>query len=216
MDAKRIAAFGRSGVGKSTIMDAIAAPAERLIVFDFLPTGAIRAKKLKLQHVLTIGEVRDIMARKYHQGFRLWYQPPQAGQITALHELSMLIWRVQETMGDALKGYPHLTLMVDEMKGCFPVYSLPSHRQGFYNLCTAGRHIGVNLVGGSQRPAQVNTEFRGNLDACYLFSLVTDADHQAAKAIGGARCAEFVRTAPKYRYVRIGEGGQLTFGETRR
>lgn len=215
-DAKRIAAFGRSGSGKSTLMDMIAAPAARLIVFDFLPTGAKRARRLKLTHCETLAQVRGIVAKNYARGFRIWYQPPIDTQAAALHELACFIWQVQQRTGDPHKGYPHITLYVDEMKDCFPVYNLPADTRGFYRLCTAGRHMGVNLLGASQRPAQVNTEFRGNLNACYLFSLVTEADHKAAQSIGGARARKFVATAPAFSYLRIGEGGDMSTGKTRR
>lgn len=211
--AKRIAAFGRSGSGKSTIMDTIAAPSQRLIVFDFLPTGAKRARSLRLTHARTLKEVRAIMAKSYARGFRIWYQPPIDDQAQALHELSALIWQVQERVGDP---YPHITLYVDEMSDCFPVYNLPVGQRGFYRLCKAGRHMGVNLLGASQRPAQVNTEFRGNLNACYLFSLIGEADHKAAMALGGRRARDFVATAPAFHYLRMGEGGEVTTGKTRR
>lgn len=212
-DAVRIAAFGRSGSGKSSILDAIAAPARRLIVFDYLKgRGALqRQRRLKLTHVDTLTQLRGIVAKGYRTGFRIWYQPPVDALPAALHELAIFLWRVQQ-LGGALP----VTLYVDELSDSFPVTALPANQRGFYRLCKAGRHMGVNLLCASQAPAQVNTEFRRNLNACYLFSLNIEADQQAIKALAGRQVAEFCRTVGPYRYMRLGEGGDISEGQTRR
>lgn len=211
-DAKRIYAVGASGFGKSTLMDQMAAPAHRLIVFDYLQAKGAqkRQRALKLTHVTTLAQVRNAMAANYNRGFRLWYQPPLDNQIEALHLLSMLLWTVQHKT-----AFAPVTLYVDEIADSFPVYALPAGQRGFYRMCKAGRHIGVNVLGASQKPAQVNTEFRGNLDAFYAFRLVTEADLKAVHAIGGRALSEFCRTAPRYKYARLGEAGQLSYGVTR-
>jgi hypothetical protein len=209
-DARRIYAVGASGFGKSTLMDQMAAPSPRLIVFDYLtaPGARKRQRRLKLTHVTTVTQIRNAMATG--KNFRLWYQPPIDEQVQALHELSMLIWRAQH-----LAGFPALTLYVDEIADSFPVYALPTDQRGFYRLCKAGRHIGVNVLAASQKPAQVNTELRGNLDAFYAFRLTTEADLKAVHAIGGRALSDFCRKAPRYKYARLGEAGQLSYGVTR-
>jgi len=217
-EAKRILITGASGSGKSTLMNQIIAGQRRLIVFDYLPTGARRAQKLRLRHFTKLWKVRAEIAAHY-DSFRIWYQPPMGQQIDAMHELATFLWRVQEKMGSPMKGYPLITLAVDEAKHPFPVYSLPVNKRGFYDLCTAGRHMGVNIVAATQRPAQINTELRGNLSAGYFFQLTDAADLDAVRPIGGRELVRFVASAPRYHYCRRAPGPDgrpvLTNGVTR-
>ncbi|UTV53231.1 hypothetical protein [Burkholderia arboris] len=51
------------------------------------------------------------------------------------------------------------------------------------NLSTAGRHQGLEIIGTSQRPAQIDKDFLGNCSEIRCYGLVYPED---AKAMGGA------------------------------
>ncbi|KWF26607.1 hypothetical protein [Burkholderia pseudomultivorans] len=51
------------------------------------------------------------------------------------------------------------------------------------NLSTAGRHQGLEIIGTSQRPAQIDKDFLGNCSEIRCYGLVYPDD---AKAMGGA------------------------------
>lgn len=215
-DGKRIGLYGRSGSGKSTLMNAIIAPQRHLVLFDYLPTRRQFAQANGLIECATLSQVRDVIADGYGQGFRVWFRPPadSFAQVDALHGLASFIWRVQEKRVDQGKMVPLITLAVDEMSECYPVANLPRDRQGMTRLCKAGRHYRINLVGATQRPAQVSTEFRGNLDVRYFLSLKEPADIKAVTETAGREVADQVAALPPYRFLRL-ENGQIRAGATR-
>ena len=208
-DGKRLGIYGRSGSGKTTLMNELVMSVSHLIVFDAMRTRREHMAGLGLSEVTTIEMLRDGIADGYGQGVRLWYRPPADSyqQIAALHEMSRLIWAIQISRYDAGKPLAPLTVAVDEMSDCFPVDKLPRDQMGFARLCKQGRHYRINLVGASQRPAQINTEFRGNLDERFFFSLKEPADLKAVQSTAGAGVADRVAALPPYRYIRMGPAG---------
>jgi len=213
-DGKRIGLYGASGSGKSTLMNMLLRPARHLVVFDYLPTRRETAGAEGLTEVSSLEDLRDAIADGYAAGFRLWYRPPIEGQAEALHKLSLLLWAIQAPRYDRGREIPQITLAVDEMSQSFPVASLPRNCRAFYRICSAGRHYRFNLVGATQRPAQVNTEFRGNLDARYFLRLTEPADLDAVEKTAGREIAMMVAQMPNHHFIRQADG-RFTTGQTR-
>jgi energy-coupling factor transporter ATP-binding protein EcfA2 len=214
-NGERLGIFGRSGSGKSSLMNEILLSQNRVILFDFLNTRRPFAKKNGFKECTTLKDMKHAFIKGYGKGFRIWYRPPIKNQVKALHELSDWLFSVSSMRSDLGFDLPMITLAVDEMSNCYPVTRLPDNLQGFTHLCKAGRHFNINIVGATQRPAQVSTEFRGQLDRIALLSLNVPADFEAVRKLGGPEAEKMVREMPKYNYVLL-DNGQLTHGQTRK
>ncbi|GHU02572.1 hypothetical protein FACS1894186_7490 [Alphaproteobacteria bacterium] len=98
-------------------------------------------------------------------GFRVMYVPTAGREEDELSRLSAFLYDIQ---GNYHRHQTKITLVADEVHLGFPQPArVVPH--GFATLCTRGRHRGINLVGITQRTAQVNPAFRGNLEYAYFF-----------------------------------------------
>ena len=83
---------------------------------------------------------------------------------------------------------------------------------------THGKEIGtlwVGLVGVTQRLAEVNTRFRGNTEAAYIFPIGNDArDAQAALSLVGPAYRERLFALRPHSYLRVAHG-EVTEGRNR-
>jgi len=218
-DGTRVFITGPSGGGKSTVMNQIIEPASHLIVFDYLPTRRVTANKMGLTEVDTLKNLSAHIASAYHKGFRLWYRPPPESQTEALHGLSRYLLDLQAVVDPQGVNVAPLTLAVDEMSEGFPVEKLPNDQRGFYRVCKAGRHYRISVVGATQRPAQVNTEFRGNAEMRFIFGTTEPVDVRAIEEMGGRgtpfgrELARKAQALPKYHYMCL-QGGTVSQGVT--
>lgn len=207
-DGIRIFGTGPSGCGKSTVMNQIIATASHLIVFDYLPTRRVTAAGMGLIEFDTLKGVSDHVAATYlNGGFRIWYRPPPENQTEALHGLSRYLLDLQAEVDPQGVNVAPITLAVDEMSEGFPVEKLPNDQRGFYRICKAGRHYRITVIGMTQRPAQVNTEFRGNAEMRYIFRTTEPVDVKAIEETGGKgtpfgrELARKAQQLPKYHYL---------------
>ena len=124
-------------------------------------------------------------------GFRISYRPEFGNEVAELDRLSKMLVLLQYGYGRVHWG--KLTLVVDELDEGFPsgiTQKNPKH--GFAYLCKRGRHFGINLIGCSQRTAQVDVCFRGNLTGLYLFRHVDPIDtEKALQMLGREYAADF-------------------------
>ena len=81
---------------------------------------------------------------------------------------------------------PGASLLADEMSAGFPNMMLPTGARGFQRLVLQGRApAAVRIIGAAQRPASVNTDFRGNVVAVAAFRLPWKPDREAVAALLG-------------------------------
>jgi len=208
-NAGRIGVWGRSGSGKSTYVKALIKSRTRVIVFDPLDEyGQLRG----FATVRRVDDVRVAM-RKRWDGFKVAYVPPSMNEAAALDRLALLCLAAQEPYRQG-HDRRELTLVVEEMNLSFPVASLPAELRGFGEVCSRGRHYGIEAIGLSQRIAEVATRFRGNCTETVVFAQQGRRDLQAAvDALGFVDPAE-VKALEDHAYIRAA-GGQVERGKNR-
>lgn len=219
---EKIALYGESESGKSTMMNRILRPHKRVIVFDPLRSRVNTAGAERLQKIEDINELRDAVRKNYRIGFRYWFKPENDEDflILSLSDLSKFMTDFQDQHADKYgeKNTADMFLGVDEMADCYPNYSLPKKLNGFSRMCRSGRHSNVHLVGATQRPAEVSTKFRGQIRKRVFFRLSETVDYNAVRAMvgeGNEQVAEDVRNLQQLEYIRMENGGftrgRLTF-----
>lgn len=88
---------------------------------------------------------------------------------------------------------------------------------GWRELCLLGRHAGVTIYGTSQRPAQVDKDFFGNLDIVHCGRQTSEADARTMASLLGVRWQE-MQTLPDLAWIERQAGdieprrGVLSFG----
>ena len=103
-------------------------------------------------------------------------------------------------------------LVAEEMNFGYPVTALPRDCQGFSELCSRGRHFQIDLIGLSQRPAEVNTRFRGNANETYIFPIAGHADIRTVMQMIGPAHRETVMGLKPHEYLRV-RSGQVALGK---
>ncbi len=207
-EAGRIGIWGRSGSGKSTRAKRLIAKRKRAVVFD--PQDEYQHER-GFFRVTTIDQVRAYMARNWRRNFRVAYVPPAGQEMAALDRLSKLLKVAQRPFFDG-HDERQICLLVEEMNECFPVTGRPRAFGGFGDLCSRGRHSGIELIGVSQRIAEVNTRFRGNCTETYVFRQKGPRDLKAASdELGGVSTAEIQALQPHH-YIHE-KNGTITKGK---
>ena len=200
-DAKCIMVVGRRGSGKTTKVKQLIAGRRRVIVFDprdeYGHEGAARFEKLE--------PFRRHLAAWWGAGFRAAFVPQAGYEPEALDLLVRFLWQCQAPY-EAGQDDEKLTLVVEEMDLSFPVRELPRELGGMRQVCNQGRHVGLEVIGVTQRPAGISSVFKGNAAETYIFPLAWPADQDAIlPMIGRDRRPELAGLA-EHHYIRIANG----------
>lgn len=202
-DATRIGVYGASGSGKSTLVKTMLKSDHRQIVFDpmdeYTAYGYRRFEKLPV--------MGKALAKAWGKGFRFCYVPPANREPVALHQLARMLKAMQSDY-KANRDKRKITLIVEELNLSFPVTSLPQELAGFSDICSRGRHYGINIIGITQRPAEVNTRFRGNLEGQYIFRLAEHNDISAIQKTLGPEGAAEVKALAQHEYIHFVNGNR--------
>lgn len=203
-DASLTLITGRRGSGKSTRAKAMTKGKPKVVVFDPLDeyTGG------KIVKCYSLPEVGRAIRRLYGRGFAISYVPSAGGEAECLHRLTSALWQVQSPYEDG-RDARKLTLVVEEMDLSFPSHKIPTEFSGMSNIVNRGRHVGIEVVGVTQRPAQVSKTFRGNVLTTYVFPLAEEDDQQAMLKRLGKRWKEPLRTLANH-HCLMAENGQVT------
>lgn len=212
-DAKRIAVFGASGSGKSTLTAQLTRDRRRVIAFDPLMDYAQKRNYTKVSSVIEL--VRYLKGR-WHGSFYAAYVPRTgADYAKELHDISSVLMKLQQPYFDG-KDPRKITLIVEEMNLSYPVTGMKPSLMGFRDLCSRGRHFGIEIFGISQRMAEVNTNFRGNASEMYFLRLIEHNDITAAKATLGPQYASQLRSFPNFKFLKRCENGTIALGDVKR
>jgi len=182
-NAGRIGVWGASGSGKSSYVKK-AIKGRGMVVFDPLDEYGPLCKV----SVGTLEGVRKAMADDW-SGFQIAYVPPAGKEPKALSSISKLLMAAQQPYKDTGKG-KGVTLVVEEMNLSFPVHGGEAKAPGFAEICSRGRHYGIEVFGLSQRIAEVSTRFRGNCTETVVLRQQGPRDQAAATDAIGGRKAE--------------------------
>lgn len=146
----------------------------RVIVFDTLGEyhdlkGFKQARKL--------ADILKIIKAGWKKGFKIAYFPVAGDRIKQLDDLCKMILQVQMPYFES-KDTRQVWLVVEELNESFPNTggNAPRGAQYFPELCSRGGHYGVNIIGISQRPAEVHARFRGNVDVVRSYRLAFAED----------------------------------------
>jgi uncharacterized protein DUF87 len=205
--ANHLGIFGSTGSGKSSYAKHVLKSRKRVIVFDPQDEYAEHG----LTRVTSVDGVRAAFAKNY-AGARVCFVPPTADHQPHLNRLCAWVrdYLQGNKTGTATplpqarfkKNGLKITLLVEEMNTTFPVHAgAISGCPHFADLCSRGRQIGVELIGVSQRMAEVNMRFRGNCTETIGFRQKAAKDRAALmdetgvsmSVLQGLKNLEFVR-----------------------
>ena len=189
----RVGIFGASGCGKTHKAIELTAKLNRIIFFD--PLAEITGCRV-------FGDINALKAaikKNFAAGFRFCLVPTFGKEQAELRELSAFLVALQR--GYAAHG-AQITLMVDELDLSFPSGITQRDPQNWFAyLCRRGRHFGVNLLGISQRPTQIDVCFRSNCSAIYWFRHAEAIDIDLAKKTLGAANAKIFKDLNNFEYI---------------
>ncbi|MCC3859768.1 hypothetical protein [Pseudemcibacter aquimaris] len=208
----RTGIYGASGSGKSTLARYLAKSEKRLIIFDpALDWSKELGQKRGWTVCHTIAETRATLKKKWSGNFKIIFVPKAGNEIEELDQLSLLILQAQKPYFEG-KKIPQITFAVDEMNTCFPVSGLKAHYKQFGNICSRGRHYGINVYGLTQRIAEVHTKWRGNCSTMYILRLASARDRDTVYGEIGREHANDVKALKNFEYFKI-EQGEVTRGK---
>ena len=209
-NAGRVGVWGASGSGKSAWVKKLIRDKRRVVVFDPLD-------EYKMRHSVSVLDNVRAKMRADWRGFRVSYVPRSGLEPASLSALSRLLMVAQMTFKRTGRGDP-ITLVVEEMNLAFPVAGGAARCPGFAEICSRGRHFGIEVLGVSQRIAEVETRFRGNCTETVVFRQKGPRDQQAAANELGCPTSRLPRENLAYLHERGGKitEGKLTFGRKKR
>lgn len=207
-DAELTLIVGKRGSGKSTITKGLIKGREKVVVFD------PRAEYARGSTCRTLDQVRQVMRAGWARGFELSYIPPAGNEPAALHALVRFLWAAQAPYERGLDPRK-LTLVIEEMNLGYPVHALPADLRGMDKAVNQGRHVGLELVGVTQRPALVSMNFRSQVSSTYLFALEEEDDVKLMARKFGRGLEDRIRNLPKYHCLMRHDGKVTGFKTTR-
>jgi hypothetical protein len=181
-DARKIGVWGGTGSGKSTRVKEIIKNNNRVIVID--PIGDYEQEK-GFKCYKTLKGLYQAIKKGWNTGFKAVLvvqrgKNPQA----MLEELAEGLFKIQEPYYQG-KEKRILTLVVEEMSICYPERTLGQNERSFLELVNLGRHYGIEIIGVSQRIAEVKKNFVGNCSEHFFFRLGSASDRNAVTGIIG-------------------------------
>lgn len=208
-NARRTGIWGGSGSGKSTRMKEIMRTLNRNIVLD--PTGDWQYERGFRNYTTLKGLYAGIKAN-WNNGFRfvLTVDEDKYHLPDLLQRLSRDLFIIQRPYFEG-RDDKQIVLAIDEMADFFPNTTLKPEEMAFSKLCRKGRHYGVNIIGASQRLAEVHPSFRGNAQENYFFRQDQAVDIQRALAtLGSQYKADILALQPHEYLLKI--NGTVTHG----
>lgn len=180
MTSDRTAIFGASGSGKTSVLyhELHRPEFRRVILFD--PLGEARGWR-KFRSVSTDRQLAAAIL-KGPANYRLALECG-AGQEAA--RLDALCWKVIKLQAGYPKHRQKITLAVDELNLAFPLHGAETKCPGFAEICSRGRHHGIDVIAVSQRVAEVSQRFRGNLSGVVVLRQMGKSNVEAGADLCG-------------------------------
>ena len=202
-DAKIIGVWGGRGSGKSTRIKELTAGNNRLIVLDpigdYAQEGGFTAYK-------TLKGLYQGIKRNWNKGFRAVLIVPRGeNPREVLEQLSDGLFSIQKPYYEG-RDSRKITLVVEEMALSYPEKTLGSKERNFMELINLGRHSGIEIIGASQRIAEVKKNFVGNAAEHYFFRMGAAVDYQAAVQLTGREHLDTLKALQTHEYLHFEQG----------
>lgn len=202
-DARKIGVWGGTGSGKSTRVKEIIRDNRRVIVLD--PIGDYQRER-GFRCYRSMKGIYAAIRKQWNTGFRLVLTIPRGNDAHAvLEELAEGLFKIQQPYYEN-KPCQEITLVVEEMSLSYPERTLGQGERSFLELVNLGRHYGVEIIGVSQRIAEVKKNFVGNCSEHYFFRLGSAADRNAVTAIIGTEHKSALMALQTHEYLHFSQG----------
>lgn len=210
-DAKIIGIWGGRGSGKSTCTKEKTKKNNRLIVID--PIGDYE-KEAGFTGYKTMRGLLSAIKKNWNKGFRLVLTVPRGTDPkTQLEILSDALFTIQKPYYDG-KDKRKITLVVEEMSICYPEKTLGSGERNFMELINLGRHYGIEIIGVSQRIAEVKKNFVGNCAEHYFFRMGSAVDYDAVMRMIGRDKKDAIKALQTHEFMQF-ENGNVKKGKNK-
>lgn len=202
-DAKIIGVWGGRGSGKSTRIKEIIADNNRVIVLD--PIGDyVHERGFTVYRNLKT--VYRAVKKFWNTGFRIVLVVPRGeNPREVLEQLSDGLFLIQKPYYEG-RDSRKITLVVEEMALSYPEKTLGSKERNFMELINLGRHSGIEIIGASQRIAEVKKNFVGNAAEHYFFRMGAAVDYQAAVQLTGREYLDTLKALKTHEYLHFQQG----------
>lgn len=201
-NGKRMVVYGRSGSGKTHLVkEQFLTICDRVVIID--PEEEYADQK-GFQTLYSLAALLDVLHDCHDSSFKVCFVPDARFEEQQLHEVSCLIERLQEPYKQK-KSDKKVLLVVDEMHMSFPL-NMRDEFYGFKLLCRRGRKRGINIIGITQRPADVGKAIRANLDRLIAFNFSDPADLKVIREILGSEAETKVQSLQQYQYLAAENG----------
>lgn len=206
-----ISIFGSRGSAKTTKLKELLNDPKRKRVFIYDLKNEYRFKKIRGQKALW-----KFLKANWNKPFKISYVPEALETPDHIIELSNICYALAKAQqNDEAKGVGNnITIVVEEMSVTAPNYKYPNGQGGFPYCVNVAREWGVEVIGVSQRPAQANTDFRGNATDSYYFALSKKLDVDAVRGEIGKH-ADDLKSLQVGEYIRF-HRGNITRGKTKK
>lgn len=209
-DASCTLVIGARGRGKSTKAKELLKSWPRVVAVDPMGEYARLPAYIRCE---TLKEVASVLKRRWQGAFKIAYVPKPPYEMR-LHELAVLLMHVQKPYFDN-QDARQIMLVVEEMNLSYPVTKLPPALYGATMLTLQGRHYGINMLGITQRPAEVSATYRGNCDDIYVFGLSQGLDFRAVSETIGREHEAKVRALKPHEFLHWSAGDAVKTGKNR-
>lgn len=211
-DASVTLIIGMRGMGKSSkALELVRSAKMPVVVLD--PTRSW-PRDLKVSPCRSLKEVAAQIKKRWRSNFKIVYVPPPGTEAKALHNLSILLTRVQSGY-EAGKHTRQMMLVVEEANLGYPSQGQKPEPNAFTGAILQGRHAGLNLMAVTQRPALVHPNFRGNAQVTYCFAVSDDASRRAVLEVCGTQHRQALAGLKQYEFLEISLGN-VTKGKTKK
>ncbi len=202
-DAEMIGVWGRRGSGKSTKMRNLTQGRNRIIVVD--PMEGHDYMKAGYKPVRNMQQLYKHLKQNWDTGFKVVICATANTAWGFMLELAHSLFVIQSPYKRG-KDSRKITLVVDEMSICVPNKTMSDDEKKVLHLFNAGRHSGIEIIGASQRLAQVHGDFRGNTSQDFFFAQRSHLDYTAAKQLLGNENEAKLRALGEYEYLHFKDG----------
>ena len=95
---------------------------------------------------------------------------------------------------------------IEEADLSLPVHQLPAGSRKQIEVCNQGRHMGIEAIAVTQRPAQLSLAFRGNAAVSYVFALAWEDDQMQISKMIGRKNRPMLADLPNYFFIKYEDG----------